>query len=187
MGGKQNCNVLHFAGNTNRLGPINDPRTPRRKGPGTGEVPVKLCDHCGAYNHTVARVCIDCGEEFVFRVKIKPNASTQDIIRTPETSSEISIFPVTSVSKKIHTKRGGGTPTLMVQYLSNMQLFKTFLCFEHNGLPKHKAAEWWRQHCGDDVPTTVQEAYDRFGECRQAKQIKVDTAPKYPNIMEFLF
>ena len=184
MGGKLNCIVLDFAGNTNRLGPINDPRIPRKKGKGTGEVPVKLCPHCGAYNHTVARYCCDCGKEFIFRVKIKPTASTEDIIAVPD--SKIELLKVNSVSRKIHNKIGS-KPSLQVQYLCGMKLYSSYLCFEHTGLAKHRAHEWWRQHSADEIPKTTHEAYDKFSKCRVAKQIKVDSTGKYPQIMEYLF
>jgi DNA repair protein RadD len=41
---KQNCLVLDFAGNTMRLGPVNDPVIPSKKGKGGGEPPVKICE-----------------------------------------------------------------------------------------------------------------------------------------------
>ena len=59
-GGKANCLVLDFATNTKRLGPINDPVIPRKKGEGAGDVPVKLCDHCGAFNHIKVKFCSNC-------------------------------------------------------------------------------------------------------------------------------
>lgn len=42
-GPKQNCLVLDFAGNTMRLGPVNDPVIPKKKGKGDGVAPVKFC------------------------------------------------------------------------------------------------------------------------------------------------
>ena len=54
---KANCLVLDFAGNTARLGPINDPRIPKKKGPGTGDAPIKICPVCEGYNHPRAVFC----------------------------------------------------------------------------------------------------------------------------------
>src|SRR5690606_36427951 len=42
--GKKDCLVLDYARNTPRLGPINDPVIPRRKGEGGGDPPVKVCN-----------------------------------------------------------------------------------------------------------------------------------------------
>jgi DNA repair protein RadD len=64
---KFDCCVLDYAGNTRRLGPINDPVIPKPKGKGrAGDAPVKICDACGAYNHTSARFCLVCNNEFTF-------------------------------------------------------------------------------------------------------------------------
>ena len=41
---KQNCLILDYAGNTVRLGPINDPVIPKLKKKGTGDAPVKICE-----------------------------------------------------------------------------------------------------------------------------------------------
>jgi len=71
-GGKHNCLVLDFAGNTPRLGPINDPRIPnRKKSDGSGDAPIKLCPDCCAYHHTTVRVCCECNHEFIFKTKLK--------------------------------------------------------------------------------------------------------------------
>lgn len=188
-GGKRNCIVLDFAGNTRRLGPINDPRIPRRKGPGTGEIPVKLCEYCGAYNHISARVCIDCGSEFVFRTKIKPSASTDEIIvRTtePEQETVIETLPVTFVSPGIYQKPGK-SPKLQISYFSGMQIFKTWLDFAASGFPLHHAHEWWRLHKGEDFPTSVEEALQRFPETRKPASIVVDRSEKWPKIVSYLF
>ena len=67
---KQNCLILDYAGNTVRLGPINDPVIPKLKGKGTGDAPVKLCEYCGVYNHTRATECVGC------KVPFPPQKST---------------------------------------------------------------------------------------------------------------
>lgn len=43
-GPKHNCLVLDFAANTLRLGPVNDPVIPAKKGKGDGVAPVKYCE-----------------------------------------------------------------------------------------------------------------------------------------------
>lgn len=55
---KQNCLVLDYAGNTRRLGPINDPVMPKRPGQkGKATAPVKECPICGTWNHASVRYC----------------------------------------------------------------------------------------------------------------------------------
>lgn len=69
---KQNCLVLDFARNTERLGPINDPHIPepgpKRK---TGQAPQKICEHkdnygfaCNTYNPIAATHCLGCCTPF---------------------------------------------------------------------------------------------------------------------------
>lgn len=184
-GGKRNCLVLDFAGNTPRLGPINDPRIPsRKKGDGSGDAPIKLCPECGAYHHTTVRICSECGHEFVFKTKLKPTASTADII--VRNGADVKFLKVDAMYPHIHTKKGK-PDTLKVMYVCGLQSVNVWLGFNSIGLPKHKAHEWWRQHVGDDIPETVQQAYDRFGECRQTGQLKCDFGGKWPEVLEFLF
>ncbi len=80
---KANCLVLDFAGNTRRLGPINDPLIPRPRGSGPpGDSPVKRCGKCSTYNHTSARSCLFCGEPF-------PAGSDQPNINAYSSSDEV--------------------------------------------------------------------------------------------------
>ncbi len=78
---KSNCLVLDFGRNTERLGYINDPIIPKKKGEKPGDIPVKICDNCGAYNHISARKCDQCGQEFTFQVKIVAKAGNEEILR----------------------------------------------------------------------------------------------------------
>lgn len=192
--GKVDCLILDFAGNIARLGPINDPKIPKKKGEGTGEVPVKICEAekmvcgegCGGYNHTTAKFCDICGREFLFRAKIKPAISEEDVVRRSD--SDVSIFDVAHVTRQVHQK-GSKLPTLKVTYFTeDMKAFPVWLCFDHKGFAKHKAHEWWRQHFGDTIPETCKEADDWFPQCRTAKRIRVEEQKDdYPQILDFLF
>ncbi len=190
MGGKPNCLVLDFAGNTARLGPINDPRIPRPKGESPGEVPVKICPMCGTYNHTIARFCMnpECGFEFVFRSKIKAEASTHEIIRGLNPDAHIRIVHVDSMAGYLHQKEGK-PDKLRVQYFVGFELFQTFLGFEPDDKPfvRHKAHDWWKQHSAGEIPASTKEAVMRFHECRKTNSLRVNTANQWPEIKEFLF
>ena len=188
MAGKLNCKVLDFAGNTMRLGPINDPVIPnKKKKPGTGEVPIKLCPECKAYNHTAARVCCDCGHEFVFKTKLKPNASTAELIRRDETNIEI--WDVSNRFAYLNKGKNGKPDSVRVQYFAGIQSANMWLGFGEgiHGMYKHRSHNWWRQHSPQDPPQSVPEALERFSECRETKQIKVNTSGKYPEVLECLF
>jgi superfamily II DNA or RNA helicase len=66
--GKEDCIVLDQAGNVKRHGFIEDVTYPVLRGSGDiekGEAPVKECENCGCMVHASARVCPECGFEFI--------------------------------------------------------------------------------------------------------------------------
>lgn len=195
--GKENCMVLDFAGNTLRLGPINDPQIPKRKGPGTGDVPVKICKDsntvrsmgCGAYNHTRNRFCIQCAEEFRFEVRIDEVASTQALIKTDIPQHEW--FEVTRVIYTKHIGGASGMPTMLATYYCGRFTFRKFLPFSHQGPASKLARDWWRSNrfsdISTDAPHSTQEAINRTSELAQPRSIKVWTNKRNPEIVEYVF
>lgn len=123
---KQNCLVLDFAGNTRRLGPINDPVLPRRKGKGTGVAPVKVCEACGTYNHASVRFCEHCGAEFPKEVKIKQHASSDALIADGDDSPKTEVFKVDRVIYNEHRKEGR-PPTIQISYFCGLRVFKEWV------------------------------------------------------------
>jgi DNA repair protein RadD len=182
--GKEDCLVLDFAGNTRRLGPINDPCIPRKKGKGGGDAPVRICPQCSSYNHAAARFCTFCGEEFTFMVHIVPKASTEELIRSDVPVVEM--LDVSQVHYFLHEKVGS-PPQIRVDYYCSggMQKFTEFVQFEHSHqLSKKKARDWWRQrYIGDYVPETTAEALSRVTELRVPNRIKVWVNKQHPEIM----
>jgi DNA repair protein RadD len=155
-GPKKNCLVLDFAGNTRRLGPINDPVLPRPKGAGGGgAAPVKLCEACGCYNHASVRFCVYCRVEFPIHVKLQQTASTDELIKT--NVPKIEKMKVSRVTFREHRKQrfdkdSGGMvpiedrpPVLRVTYLCGLRTFDEWICLEHEGFPGRKAREWWKK------------------------------------------
>ena len=118
--GKSNCLVLDFGRNIPRLGPINDPVIPRKKGNKEGDVPVKICEACGTYNHTKVRFCTNCGNEFSFAVKIVAKAGTEAIIR-----SDLPIVEYFDVDHAIYAKqqKDGKPAYIRVSYFSGLRKF----------------------------------------------------------------
>lgn len=174
---KQNCLVADFARNTKRLGPINDPRIPKKKTKGGGDMPVKICDACGEYNHTRARFCEFCHYEFPSQVDIARTASTEDIMKSEMPIVEY--FDVTYVIYNLHEKKDRKTgillspPMVRVDYMCGMQRFSEYLCFEHKGFPQHRAREWWRQRSPLIVPLTTAEALRGIASLRKPARIRV--------------
>jgi DNA repair protein RadD len=139
--GKQFCMVLDFAGNTKKLGPINDPVIPKKKGKGTGDAPVKICEECGCYNHASVRFCAACNFEFIFEDKFKDTASTEELISTGIPLVEY--FNVNKVTYLKHEKIGK-PPSVRVTYYCDMQMFKEWVAFD-NPKARKLALDWLRQ------------------------------------------
>lgn len=203
---KRNCLVLDFAGNTQRLGPINDPRIPRKRGEGGGDIPLKVCDACGCLNHISARFCInvDCGHEFVFDNKLNGKASTLALIVRDE--PQVEVFEVERVTYAKHA-RPGHTPSLKVSYFSGIRRFTEWICLEHHGNPiQNKAHKWWRERDGTgntweweirtglrveterrDVPPFISQALQVAPHLRVPSRIRVWVNKRYPEILSYMF
>lgn len=182
---KQNCLVLDFAGNTQRLGPINDPRIPKKKGASTGDIPIKQCNACGCLNHISARFCINCGEEFLFEEKITPKASTLALIVRDE--PQVEVFKIDRVTYSPHQKPMHPA-SLKVSYYCGIRRFTEYVLLEHHGNSIiHKAHQWWRARHNSDPPATVADAIPLVEELRVPTKIRVWVNKPYPEILMHLF
>lgn len=204
---KNNCLVLDFVGNISRNGPINDPIKPRKPGEATGDAPIKICSTdklvqekhlptrvgCTAYNHASARFCCNCGNEFHFQTKIFGTAKTDSPLRLPE-APKYEIANVTGVTYARHEGKDKGAgiispPTVRVTYTLGMTKINLYLCFEHVGLPKRKAHDWWKKHSANEPPQSVTEFLFRSeqGELRIPTRVTVHANLKYPEIVDYEF
>jgi DNA repair protein RadD len=186
--GKTDCLVMDFAGNTKRLGPINDPTIPKARGKGPkGEAPVKICPVCDCYNHTRATHCIACGAEFTAKTNLTAVADTRALVvgDLPEVDS----FEVTAVHYAVHTK-AGSPPSLKVTYLCGLRRFNEWVCLEHVHAPlaRHKARQWWRERTGNaEPPDTVAEAMQHLTTLAKPAEIRVWHNRKHPQVMGAVF
>lgn len=173
--GKLNCLVLDFARNAIRLGPINDPCIPRKKGDKGGELPIKICGACGVYNHIKAIKCDSCGNPFEFKVKIVARAGTEEVLRQTE-APIIETFDVSYVtySKKQKTDKTGKQKPAYIQanYFSGINLFKEFIFPENKGFRK-PFVDWWRQRSIVEPPATTEECVNYISELRAPRRIRV--------------
>jgi DNA repair protein RadD len=183
-GQKQDCLVLDFAGNTRRLGPINDPVLPRKKGEGGGIAPVRLCETCGTYNHASVRVCVNCGAEFPREVKIQQYAGTEELIASTEVKTET--FKVDRVVYTRHTKEGR-PPTIQVSYFCGLRLFREWVCLEHEGFAGKKARDWWRARSSEEPPVTTADGLSRIESLATPTGIVVWLKPKYDEILSYIY
>lgn len=197
---KQNCLVLDFAGNTERLGPVNDPRIPKRKGEGSGEIPVKRCEavleatgeRCECLNHISARFCVNpaCGAEFTFKEKITSTAGVTPII-AQQAEPIVEVFPVSSVNYSEHVG-GSGVPTLRVDYYCGVRRFSEWVTLEHESTVRFKAVKWWKErYPAEHVPPTVKDALKATQFLKVPSAIRVwlnkNKGGKNPQIMSAIF
>lgn len=187
--GKINCLVGDFGGNTKRLGPINDPVIPRKKGAsGGGEAPVKCCDHCGAYNHAAARICDNCKEPFPEpKTKLKANAASDELLKESESNPVVENFKVDYTSYTLHEKKN--KPSMVkVTYTCGLRMFSEYLCFEHEGFAKKKAHQWWTKRTTEEaIPELSSQALQNIDWLPQATHIKVWVNKQYPEILNHCF
>lgn len=185
--GKENCLVLDFAGNTLRLGPINDPVKPRKPGKGVaGEAPIRICDSCGVYNHASARFCCNCGMEFLFKNKLFGTAGSEELLRND--SPIVEHLQVKKVIYNLHEKRDDNgnlktPPSIKVSYFCGTKKYSEWVCLEHNGLASKKARDWWRERHGEEPPVTTYEALKRVSELKIPKFIRVWINKQFPEIL----
>ena len=183
--GKENCLVLDFAGNTRRLGPINDPVIPRRKGSKAGgEAPVKLCGSCATYNHASVTHCCYCGAEFSFQVKIKPTAASDELLRGEVPLVEV--FKVDHITYSKHEK-AGRPPMLKVTYYCGFRSFSEYVCIQHDGFAQRKARQWWRERSTAAFPASTEDALALADTLAAATHIRVWINKQYPEILAYCF
>ena len=184
---KSNCLVHDYAGNTERLGPINDPVIPRMKGAGGGgEAPVWCCPACGTYNHARAPFCVSCGMQHDMAVNHTSEASTLEVMVSEQPIIEM--FEVDRVYYYRHVSRANplAPPLLRVRYACGYQTFDEYLAFEHEGPRRAIAERWWRQRFTRNVPSTVDEAIIILNDIPfhdKPARINVHTNLKFPRII----
>lgn len=181
---KDGCLVLDFGGNSHRLGPINDPVLPRKPGEKGGDVPIKICESCGTYNHASARFCCKCKTEFPLGGSgIFMQSGTAELIRGVETP-DVRYVDVSHVLYSLVNKNNV-PPMMRVSYICGIAKFDEIICLEHNTAAKHFAHEWWRARYGD-VPKTTSQGLDiaHRGLLPTPRKLKVWVNKKpYPQVL----
>lgn len=183
--GKENCLVLDFAGNTRRLGPINDPVIPRKKGAKAGgEAPVKLCGSCATYNHASVTHCCYCGAEFTFQVKIKQTAASDELLRGE--APLVEVFKVDHITYSTHEK-AGRPPMMKVTYYCGLRSFTEYVCIQHDGFAQRKARQWWHERSSAAFPQSTADALVVADTLAAATHLRIWVNKQYPEILAHCF
>ncbi|TCP58562.1 hypothetical protein EV663_1219 [Rhodovulum bhavnagarense] len=128
--------------------------------------------------------CPGCGFEFPGReVKLEPTASTLEVLSTGKPQW----VGVTDVTYSRHEKRGGRV-SLKVTYRCGLAFHTEWVCFEHEGYPRRKAASWWRERAPElEVPESVDEALILADRLRRPTEIAVRHAGRFTEITAYRF
>ena len=173
--------IKDFAGNTARLGTVDDPApiSPPRTGRGSGKNPyMKDCPDCGLINHPVVRVC-KCGYKFKFRHNLSTEANKQVLKKT--------WYEISRVYYSIHTKTGSPS-SIKVSYACGGRVFNEFVLLEHPGYPGHKARHWVsRRYPGLEQPRTVNSFMGISHYLNMPTHIEVEEGARYPKIIQMRF
>jgi DNA repair protein RadD len=186
--GKDDCLVLDFAGNTMRHGTVDDAQSRvKRKGKadGDGTFPAKTCPKCKTIVPAGKRTC-ECGHEFpppIGAQQIDHVPSSAPILTTQIVSEWRDVF---GVSYTLHSKPGK-PPSLMATYNCGLVSHREWVCLEHGGFPRQKAAQWWTRRARTDVPATVDEALRRAHEIAKPVAISVKPQGQYTEIVGVRF
>lgn len=183
--GKTNCLYLDFGKNVARLGPINDPVVPGKKGKGkgSGEAPVKICPNCGVYNHTSVRHCEMCQYEFEFNSNLEVTADSAAPMRIDE-PKDIRTYEVSHVTNTIHRKKGS-KPSIKVTYFlkDTVNTVSEYVMLEHSGFAKQKSVNWWKKRSDIEPPVTTADAMVLFPYLKVPKSVDIWVNAKYPEIV----
>jgi len=185
---KTHCLVLDFAGNTMRLGPINDVRIKQKdKSDGTGEPIVKECPDCQALVHISVKNCNVCGYEFLFKTNLTVEAGIEELVKKTE-SPTAEWYNVSSIRYDLHDKVGKPT-SMKVTYRVGLQTFNEWICFDHDGYAKYKADNWVRFRAPEGMPTPgdVHQLYEWASWLKQPIEILIDLKTKFPQIKDAKF
>lgn len=194
---KFNTLVMDFAGNTKRLGQINDPYIPKKRGKGGGSAPVKECPVCNNYVPAPARECPGmfpsgafCDHVFVFDTKIDSVASSEDLIKGDMPIVET--FKIDRIEYAPHQTQKG--KSMKISYFCGRKIFREFVCLEYEGGAKVLAQRWIRDNVVDGHMTmtdysTVNSllAIATTDKIKTPTHIRVHTNNKYPKILARCF
>lgn len=193
--GKTDALILDFGSNAVRHGPIDAIAItqPKDKGSTTNEsverVLAKSCPKCQTLVAVAVRQCPDCGHMWPEPTPdhaAKPDEEAKLVQGTHPTGG-IERWNVQRTFYRLHrSKDPKKPPTLCVEYRCGFhQTAREWICLEHIGYARTKAAMWWKHHGGQmPAPETVDVALTRIecGELLDVAVVTVDVRGEYPEV-----
>jgi len=174
--GKDDCLILDFAGNLNRLGPIDAPVI-KIAGKGGGEAIMKECNNCWEIVHAAVRICPCCNQKFQFRHKLSQKAADREVVALEEwhTVEDVKYF---------NYKGKKNIPMLKVSYMCGLRRFNEYVCLQHSGYALMKARRWWERRSDQRAPETVQQALELSKSLKRPEKILVYEGKSFPEIKQ---
>jgi DNA repair protein RadD len=181
---KENTLILDFAGNILEHGPIDRIRVKKKyEGGGIAKAPMKECPECRNPVFLSNKVCPECG--YVFTVERKPKHGTKASGLRVISDGKPWELEVDKVSYKKHDKPGK-PPSMKVTYRCGLESHSEWICIEHKGYAKQKAALWWKvRGWGEPMPSTVDKALTVAHFLKKPKKIKVRQEGKYTRVVGY--
>lgn len=183
---KQDCLILDFGGNVRRHGFIDKVEPPRKgKKKGEGEAPVKKCEKCSLMVPLSTKQCPECG--FMFPVPERESETLHHSGAILSTEVPPEWLPVDRVSYSIAVSRQNNIPMLKVDYYCGFRRVSDYVCLEHPGYARTKAAKWWSTRTSTPAPIKIEDALRSSSELLEPKRILVSFAGKWPEIRKYDF
>ena len=180
--GKDHCLILDFAGNTERLGPIND-IVPKKKGKGkgNGEPITKRCPDCDTIHHPTVKICDFCGHKFQFKTLLKGTAQEVDVLR----GKDKVWLKVHKLDYQLYNKKN--SPSMVkVVYTCGLRTYNEYICIEHRGYAGYMAQHWLKFRGMEDMTTALGVVHNS-NLLKSPNRIQIDKTGKYPRVIGYSF
>ena len=198
---KPNCLVLDFAGNIQRLGPIDQLKPPKPKASreGTpGEAPAKSCPQCRELVMLQARECSACGYLWPEpEPKHEGQASDLPILSggKPVITTEwveVSQRPTYLVHSKGDSQKDKARTLRVIYKLRGQTAISEYVCLDHpqGSWARRQAEKWWQARTTLPVPSSCWEAWWILKEVPDALaypeqlELKWTAGRKWPEVLK---
>lgn len=208
--GKDDCLILDFAGNLKLHGPVDAIEAPNEKRKGKREPKNKTCPVCYESIPIQARSCPSCGTKLLCDDFLCPSCDAAvdrsaffcpscgfqlrqrhsgdyDHVHSILSTNPLIEEKVVKTEYVIHRAKSG-VDCLMVAYNTPYTRICEFVCFDHKGYARQKAARWWQERSTIfPVPVSTKQAWkiiDAYGigEPTTIEYLPATPKDKYPRL-----
>lgn len=187
---KSNCLVIDFGNNISRHGPLDNENyglktKQQRESEGNTGVPgQKECPNCHEWCAANTRECV-CG--FIFPPSHDAESDKRSALLDADVAATDWIVESITMDRHKKKKPDGKPDTLRVTYtchdaessggnLSQKDISE-WVCLEHSGYARTKAAQWWRERSNAPVPSDIDEAVELWHRGAVASSSMISTKP----------